>query len=645
MKNIKSYSKSVSNFQGRTLPEEAILAGYGALINAYDLKVPLPEKLAAISHQHRRYDTDSWAIYTPRYTPEDTLAGNLIFALSYEGVDLGILNALFNTIEGKEIEEIVKNEPTGNYSRRIWFLYEWLTENKLNLNDATSGNFIDVLDSKQCYTASQGTSKRHRVNNNLPGVKDFCPLVKRTEKLETYIKKNLLKLAYKKLEVIHPDVLNRAAAFLLLKDSRASFAIEGENPSQDRTERWGQIIGQAGTIPLSIEELLRLQNIVLANSKYVKFGLRTEGGFIGVHDRTTGSPIPDHISAKYTDLNKLMNGLLATNEILRNSNMDAIISAAIIAFGFVFIHPFEDGNGRIHRYLLHNSFAEHGFVPKGMIFPVSAVILDRIIEYKSVLESYSKRCLKFIKWKTTDKGNVEVLNDTIDLYRYFDATNQVEFLYDCVNETITKVLPKEVRYLQNYDKLKNEINQRFDIPNYKISLLIRFLEQNKGNFSQRAKTKEFKDMNEEELNMLEELYKKFMLPNLTNLGLDKQKIEDNARRYGNTILHILINYFGKGVKIIRPDLEEEYLLDMEEIIDYQPEIVNIQDNNGQSPLHRAYSLHLPKVIKLLEEKGARKDIKDKLDNTPIDLWPQKELETSIDKFKIGGGILENKNSN
>ena len=31
--------------------------------------------------------------------------------------------------------------------------------------------------------------------------------------------------------------------------------------------------------------------------------------------------------------------------------MDPIVAAAVLAFGFVYVHPFEDGNGRIHRYL------------------------------------------------------------------------------------------------------------------------------------------------------------------------------------------------------------------------------------------------------------------------------------------------------
>lgn len=146
-----------------------------------------------------------------------------------------------------------------------------------------------------------------------------------------------------------------------------------------------------------------------------------------------------------------------------------------------------------------------------MVFPVPAVILEHMTEYKKILETYSNPRLEFIKWKATDKGNVEVLNNTIDLYRYFDATRQAEFLYDSVDQTIRKVLPEEIRYLQNYDQLKNEINQRFDMPDYKVSLFIRFLEQNNGKFSQQAKTKEFEDLTENEFNILEELYSEFML--------------------------------------------------------------------------------------------------------------------------------------
>lgn len=100
--------------------------------------------------------------------------------------------------------------------------------------------------------------------------------------------------------------------------------------------------------------------------------------------------------------------------------------------GFVFIHPFVDGNGRIHRYLIHHALHRKGYVEKGLIFPVSSVMLERLDEYRQVLEAFSIPRLNYIDWKPGKDNNVVVLNETADLYRYFDATRQAEFLYDCV---------------------------------------------------------------------------------------------------------------------------------------------------------------------------------------------------------------------
>jgi hypothetical protein len=83
--------------------------------------------------------------------------------------------------------------------------------------------------------------------------------------------------------------------------------------------------------------------------------------------------------------------------------------------------------------------------PPGLMFPISAVILRRIGEYRRVPESYSKPLLDLIDWPPTLDGNVEVLNETADFYRYFDATLHAEFLFECVDETIKRDLPNEVR--------------------------------------------------------------------------------------------------------------------------------------------------------------------------------------------------------
>ena len=501
------FSKKISVFHGRQIPEKGTLVGYGALIDALSLSVPLPYRLAIISGKHRHYQTSEWRVFTPRHQPQDTLYGHLVFCLKYEGINLLFFKKLFEVVEESDIEELLKNEPFGQYSRKVWFLFEWLMQKLLNIPDLKEGNYIPLLDENLQYTMGKGVnSSRQRIRNNLPGTIGFCPLIYKTSKLDNYIKEDLSKKTVDLVRNVHNDILRRTSAFLMLKDSKASFNIEGETPSNTRASRWGKVIGQAGKKPLSLDELLRLQQIVIESTRFTKMGLRTAGGFIGEHDRSTGEPIPEHISARWQDLNTLVDGLIGTEILLKDSEFHPILTSTIIAFGFVFIHPFVDGNGRIHRYLIHDILAKLKFTPQGIIFPVSAAILERIEDYQKTLESYSYPVQEFIEWKTTQDNNVEVLNETIDYYRYFDATPQAEFLFECVDHTINNIIPEEVSYLQKYDKMKAWLDDTFEMPDNMIALLVRFLSQNDGKLSKRAQNKEFKELSVDEIFQIEEKY-------------------------------------------------------------------------------------------------------------------------------------------
>ena len=76
-----------------------------------------------------------------------------------------------------------------------------------------------------------------------------------------------------------------------------------------------------------------------------------------------------------------MKSWIDLNKILAKCDIDPILYATIIAFSFVYIHPLEDGNGRIHRYLLHHTLGRQNFYPTNMIFPISSVILHEIDKY------------------------------------------------------------------------------------------------------------------------------------------------------------------------------------------------------------------------------------------------------------------------
>ena len=500
------FSGPVTVFQDRRLPVKATPAGYAALIDAYHLKVPLPRTLTAIGEKHKQFTENGWRILSPRLAPSPTLEGHLTVALKHEGLDLAVLKTLFAATGPKAIEAVVRSKPTGSYARRIWFLYEWLIGERLDLPDARPGTYADVVNPKQQFALPGQPVKRQRVRNNLPGTPAFCPLIFRTETLESFIRQDLAGRAQEVVATVPRDLLARTAAFLLLKDSRSSFAIEGEDAAHDRIRRWGRAIGEAGHTPLDLDELLRLQKIVIGDARFVRLGLRDEGGFVGEHDRLTQMPLPDHIDARPEDLPELIGGLIAFDHGPARE-LDPVIAATALAFGFVYIHPFEDGNGRLHRYLIHHVLAERGFNPPGVVFPISSAILERIDRYKAVLEDYSLRLLPLIEWEPTDQGNVRVLGETADFYRFFDATPHAEFLYDCVRKTIEEDLPEETAFLRAFDRFTAGVEGIVDMPRRTIDLLFNFLRQNGGRLSKRARENEFKALTGEEVDHIEALYR------------------------------------------------------------------------------------------------------------------------------------------
>lgn len=496
-------------FRAFQIPEDVQPAGYAWLIRQYRLKVPQPPRLAGIWGSHRSRERDGWYLLPAQYAPEGELGDQLLFALKWEGVNLPVLDALFGAIPASEIAEVIRRTVTGAQSRRLWFLYEWLRDSQLDLPDSSLVKAIPVVDSKRQFCLKSGVlSLRHRVRNNLPGTREFCPMVRKTPLLEKLSSAGFAERTRAVTGRVHPDLLSRAAAFLLLSDSRASYNIESENPSADRVQRWAQSIAIAGDTRLSVSALEDLQRTVIGDDRFVHLGLRVEGGFIGEHDRDKGTPLPVHISARATDLPSLMAGLVAYDERAGKGEMDPVIAAAVEAFGFVYVHPFEDGNGRLHRWLLHHVLSASGFAPEGIVFPVSAVMLREIVEYRKVLETYSKRLLPMIDWHATDEGNVEVLNDTASWYRYFDATAHAEYIYQCVQTTIEKDLPAEVDYLRAFDWFSDRVSGIVDMPRKTLDLLHRFLRQNNGRLSERARTKEFAKLTQEEVMQIETLYAK-----------------------------------------------------------------------------------------------------------------------------------------
>ena len=99
------------------------------------------------------------------------------------------------------------------------------------------------------------------------------------------------------------------------------------------------------------------------------------------------------------------------------------------------------------------------------------------------------------------------MEESTDYYRYFDATKQAEFLFECVDYTLTKIIPEEVKYLRSFDEMKFWLDNCFQMPDKTIALLIHFLNQNHGKLSKRAREKEFDALTADEIAEIEARYK------------------------------------------------------------------------------------------------------------------------------------------
>ncbi len=494
-------------FQDRLVPKDTRLAGWAALVHGLGIAAPA-RAVSAVAAGHIRgsqREEDGWTIFDKRYWPGERITDHLSFALRHEHLNLLILKRLFDAIEPDEIAAFVSEAPTGAITRRIWFFYETLTGKMLPIDDAQTVTAVDALDPKAYFTSKPALSKRHRVRDNLLGGRAYCPVIRRTPALESFLARGLANKAAETVGRTSSGLVARAASFLLLADSRASFEIEGERPPRGRLERWGRAVLQAGKNRISLDELNRLHRVLIEDTRFTRSGIRPDGVFLGERDHD-GNPLPEFIGARPDDLADLVAGMLAANERMREDGIDPVLQATATTFGFVYIHPYEDGNGRLHRCLIHHVLAERKFTPAGLVFPVSSVMLDRIDDYGEVLRGHSGPLMPYIDWRPTSDRNVEVLNDTADLYRYFDCTAEAEFLYGCVARTVEHDLPSEIDYLRRHDEAQRRIMETVEMPDRLAQDLIMFMRQNDGRLPKRRREKEFAALSDEEAADIEAIY-------------------------------------------------------------------------------------------------------------------------------------------
>lgn len=442
-------------------------------------------------------------IYSLQYWPGEKIGDHLEFALKYDGVSLSSLKVVFDAVAETELVDYIKSKPTGKYARRIWFFFEFLTGRRLPIDDLSKGNYLEALEPDIYYTLSRGEkSQRHRVINNLLGPREFCPIVRKTEKLGEMDQIDFRDRCEKIVESYPPQLLRRALSYLYSKETKSSFEIENIKPDASRTEKFIASLEMARRQDFCDKELLiALQNRIV-DPRFINEDYRTVQNYVG-QTISYQKELIHYVCPKPEDLPDLMRGILTSHRLMMTDRVSAIVHAAVVAYGFVFIHPFEDGNGRIHRFLIHNIFSIRGMVPEGLMFPVSAVMLKNPEGYDDSLEAFSLPLNQLVEYSLDGLAQMTVHNDTAYWYRYIDMTAQAEALHDFVVQTVESELVEELNFLANYDSTKKAIQDVIDMPDRLIDLFIRICLENKGRLSANKRKSHFDFLSDGELFLME----------------------------------------------------------------------------------------------------------------------------------------------
>ena len=427
--------------------------------------------------------------FQPSYAPESTLSGHLEFMLKHERVHLELLSRLFAQTGYDEISDWVRSRPTGSYSRRAAWFYEWLTRRKLNVPDVTKGSYVNALEHEKYWTATKPQNHpRFRVRDNMPGSPELCPMVLFEQATLQAVREVDAINAIDRLESdFGADLLRRASIWLTVKESRSTFKIEGEvDPSrEDRFAAAMEIhLGQLGD--LFGQDLETLQREVLG-PRALHYGLRESPVFVGQTVRW--KEVVHYIAPAHEVVPKMMSGLSET--MVRTVGSDPIIRAAALSFAFVYIHPMCDGNGRLSRFIVNDILRRDQVVKAPLIVPVSVTICKDMASYDRVLDVFagpfrrrysgSWRFGAEVRYADGEISNFEFddYGDALHAWRYLDLTDHVIYMAHVMSETLRTEMTEEVEYLRKHYRIRARLSEVIQASDNALDRIIRSVSENK----------------------------------------------------------------------------------------------------------------------------------------------------------------------
>ncbi len=421
---------------------------------------------------------------------EDPL-DHILFALKHEGVNLQILAQVLPAIPAAQMLAALKQTPNGQYIRVAAFLWEHFNGQRLEGRPEITVGYASVFDPARYITGPSRRDARWRVDFNGLGSLAYCATVERTPAIEAAIASDILGRANAFLKSLGPAMLDRALAWAYLHETEDSYAIEQETPSEDKARAFVQLLHQAHEgRRLSEDYLAELQSSTVTNPLDQAVQFRGEQNWLrgpgrGASGVTYVPPWPELVEP-------LMDAWMAfANDA--PSQTDPIVAASIASFGFVFIHPFMDGNGRLSRFLFHKALCTSGKLAKGLLLPVSVAMKRNEADYLAALQAYSRQARERVKVTWIDEGEYQFEFKTDDaIFRYWDATACVEFGFRMAAQALDVELRQETVFLERYDQVMRRVNEKIDVRGNDLATLVVICLDNDGVIS-RKKRKRFAD--------------------------------------------------------------------------------------------------------------------------------------------------------
>lgn len=456
------------------------VAGYAHLIEQLRLTAVPPLRPAIIQPVTRLGVIGHMLAVPGSMAPApDDLLGHVLFALKHEGVNLAVLAQALPHIPAEAFERAYHEAPNGIYIRKACYLREAFTDVQLAQHALVRVPYSPLFDPDRYITRPGERNTKWRIEFNGLGNLSYCATVERTAEITALLEHDILARTRAFIAALPPIMMDRAINWAYLHETKDSFAIEREAPSQDKSRRFIQLLRQAHERqPLTEDYLVALQNATVSNPFDLAAAFRHEQNYLS--DGAQGAAGVTFLPPPPELCREMMESLMHfANEA--TTQIDPLVAASIISFGFVLIHPFMDGNGRLSRFLIHQTLCRAGALENGLLLPVSVAMKREEQRYLQALQSFSRPVRDFWDVRWIDFGQYEFTfrgNDAV--YRFWDATPCVAFTLDMARLALEAELQKETAFLASYDAVYRAVDEHYDVRGSDLANLVMMCLTNEG---------------------------------------------------------------------------------------------------------------------------------------------------------------------